>query len=96
VNSVPIKESTRRPRNEAVSPHTAKGQPDWFLQESSWNDFLWIFKPTNVLEENMPVRLKWNFDLPSGALFTDFSYAGLLESSRQLIAVRIFRRKRSR
>jgi integrase len=59
----------------------------WFLLDSTWRDTVWVFKPTNALEEASPVRLHWNFTLASGRCFTDDRYASLLESSRQLIAL---------
>ena len=59
----------------------------WFLRDSTWHDPVWVFKPTNALEEATPVRLRWNFTFPDGGRFTDDRYAPLLESSRQLIAL---------
>ncbi len=59
----------------------------WFLLDSAWHDPVWIFKPTNALEESSPVRLRWSFTLPSGRCFTDERYAPLLECSRQLVAL---------
>ena len=58
----------------------------WFLMDSSWDDPVWVLRPTNALEEAKPICLHWNFSLPSGLLFTDDLYAALLHSSRQLIA----------
>lgn len=65
----------------------ADRDPAWFLRDSAWHDPIWIFKPTNVLEEATPVRLHWNFTVPEGGHFTDERFAPLLESSRQLIAL---------
>jgi integrase len=59
----------------------------WFLLDSAWHDPLWIFKPTSALEEARPVRLRWDFSLPSGRCFTDERYASLLECSRRLVAL---------
>src|SRR2546425_6228476 len=59
----------------------------WFLRGSAWHDAIWLFEPTNALEEARPVRVHWNFTLPSGRCFTDDRYAPLLQSSRQLIAL---------
>ncbi len=59
----------------------------WFLLDSAWHDPVWRSKPTNVLEESRPVRLRWGFTLPSGRCFTDDRYAPLLECSRQLVAL---------
>ena len=58
----------------------------WFLRGSAWHDAVWLFEPTNALEEASPVRVRWNFMLPSGRRLTDDRYAPLLQSSRQLIA----------
>ncbi len=46
----------------------------WFL-DSLWHDPVWIFKPTNVLEEAKPVRVDWRFKLPSGQVFAEPRYA---------------------
>jgi integrase len=59
----------------------------WFLVDSTWHDPVWVFKPTNALEESRPVRLHWNFTLPGGQCFTDDRYAQLRHTSRQLIAL---------
>jgi len=48
---------------------------------------IWVFKPTNALEERSPIRVHWDFTLPDGDRFTDDRFASLLESSRQLIAL---------
>ena len=69
---------------------TAAGQPvdrAWFLLDAAWHDPVWTFKPTNVLEEPRPVRIRWAFSLPSGGRFTDARHAALLETSRQLVAM---------
>jgi integrase len=58
----------------------------WFL-DSRWDDPVWIFKPTNALEEAQPVRVDWGFKLPSGHVFVEPRYARLLHSSKQLIAI---------
>jgi integrase len=60
---------------------------DWFLRDSRWEDPLWVFAPTNVLEEREPARVQWDFILPSAQRFTDPAYASLLETTRQLIAL---------
>ncbi|MEJ8859514.1 hypothetical protein WKW79_33465 [Variovorax robiniae] len=70
-----------RPAQSAPIDHA------WFLLDSTWHDTVWVFKPTNVLEEARPVQLHWNFTLAGGRCFTDDRYAPLLESSRQLIAL---------
>ncbi|MGH3430236.1 MAG: hypothetical protein ACRDQZ_22150, partial [Mycobacteriales bacterium] len=61
--------------------------PDWFLKDSVWADATWIFAPTNVLEEEYPVRIRWDFPLVGGRCFTDQRYAPLLESAKQLLSV---------
>jgi hypothetical protein len=63
------------------------GDRTWFLRDSTWDDAVWVFKPTSALEEERPVRLRWSFALPNGDRFTDDRYARLRESSRQLIAL---------
>jgi integrase len=59
----------------------------WFLIDSDWDAIVWRFKPTNVLEEQRPVQLHWDFALPGGRCLTDGRFAGLLQSSRELIAI---------
>lgn len=59
----------------------------WFLKDSRWEDPTWVFAPTNALEERHPVRLRWNFALQHGRLFTDGRYTGLLQTSKQLISL---------
>ena len=44
---------------------------DWFLRDSKWEDVRWTFAPTNLLEEEQPARILWDFRLPSGSRFTD-------------------------
>jgi integrase len=60
---------------------------DGFLSNSTWHDVLWIFTPTNALEHEHPVRIRWDFLLPSGRRFTDASFAPLLEHARRLLAL---------
>jgi len=60
---------------------------DWFLRDSRWEDPLWVFAPTNVLEEREPQRIPWDFTLPSGRRFTDPAYTSLLQTTKQLIAL---------
>ena len=59
----------------------------WFLRDSNWEDVVWIFAPTNVLEEREPVRLRWDFALHAGRCFIDARYGPLLRTSRQLIGL---------
>lgn len=60
---------------------------DWFLRDSAWGDACWLLAPTNLLEEEAPQRIRWDFSLPSGGLFTDPEHAPLLETSKKLIAL---------
>lgn len=72
------------------APKRSSPQPvdrAWFLVDGKWSDAVWDFRPTNVLEETLPMRIRWNFVMPGGAYFTDERYASLLEASRQLIAI---------
>jgi integrase len=59
----------------------------WFLKGSGWDDPIWVFAPTNALEERQPVRLRWDFALSEGRRFTDERYAALLQTSKQLIGL---------
>jgi hypothetical protein len=73
-----------------IVPATAGGDSprrDWFLRDSHWHDDVWVFTPTNALEQEHPVRLRWDFSLPSGRSFTDASFAPLLEAARSLLAL---------
>ena len=68
--------------SEPVSPPR-----DWFLCNSAWLDTCWVFAPTSALEEERPVRIRWDFMLPSGEQFTSRTYVELLNTSRRLIAL---------
>lgn len=74
-----------------LSVSLARAEPtarrDWFLCDSSWHDVAWTFTPTTLLEEEHPVRIRWDFNLPSGHHFTDPRYAHLLESAKQLLCL---------
>lgn len=59
----------------------------WFLRDSVWDDVVWIFAPTNLLEEERPHRIRWDFTLPSGLRFTDPKHAALLQSARQFLSL---------
>jgi integrase len=59
---------------------------DWFLRDSRWGDSKWTFAPTNLLEEEQPARILWDFKLPSGRRFTDQEYDSLRETCKRLIA----------
>lgn len=60
---------------------------DGFLSDSTWHDVLWIFTPTNALEQEHPVRIRWDFRLRSGRRFTDPSFGPLLERARTLLGL---------
>ncbi|MGH8228094.1 MAG: hypothetical protein ACREU3_09365 [Steroidobacteraceae bacterium] len=60
---------------------------DWFLRDSRWDDARWLFAPTNLLEEEAPQRIRWDFSVPSGGRFTDTAHTPLLETSKRLIAL---------
>lgn len=75
--------SSRAPKDPPIQPLDRT----WFLRSAAWDDAIWIFTPTNVLEESHPVRIRWDFTLPSGGCFVDEQHALLLESSRQLVAL---------
>lgn len=85
----------RSPRSHNLAPTPVlpvgfapkAARPDWFLQESTWHDVVWTFKPCSVPDERRSLRLRWDFQLPSGTRFTAQRYASLLESSRQLLAL---------
>jgi hypothetical protein len=77
--------STRRA--EHSTPAADRPARDWFLRDSTWSDVCWIFAPTSALEEESPVRIRWDFDLGKGNLFTSRSHAVLLEHSRRVVAI---------
>jgi len=60
---------------------------DWFLRDSVWTDALWILTPSSTLNEEHPVRIRWDFALPSGQRFTDPHCASLMESAKQHLAL---------
>jgi integrase len=81
---------TRQLAAANVAVARAEGAPtvrDGFLRDSAWHDARWIFAPTNALEHEHPVRIRWDFSLPSGRNFTDPSFAPLLEHARTLLAL---------
>ena len=57
------------------------------LLDCRWEDAIWTLKPTNLLEQASPERIRWDFELPSGRRFTDPVFAPLLETSRAFIAL---------
>jgi hypothetical protein len=69
-----------------ISPHRAHDSTpaaedrrarDWFLRDSTWSDACWIFVPTSALEEESPVRIRWDFDLRKADPFTSRSHTQL-------------------
>jgi len=68
-------------------PESSRTLHEHFLRDSAWHDAVWVFTPTNALEHEHPVRIRWDFGLPSGRCFTDASFAPLLEHARRLIAL---------
>jgi len=60
---------------------------EYFLIDSRWHDARWRFAPTNALDLEHPVEIRWDFTLPSGRRFIDPCYSVLLESARKLIAL---------
>jgi integrase len=80
-------------RLEAVSSVAPAPAPvdsarhDWFLRDSNWHDVVWLFTPTNTLEHENLVRIRWDFPLPSGRRFTDRSFSALLEPAKTLLAL---------
>jgi integrase len=57
-----------------------------FLVGGDWHAREWTFTPTNALELERPVRIRWDFALPGGGRFTDARFAPLLQVSRRLLA----------
>ena len=79
--------TTSAPAVAADSSGRKSHERDWFLIGSSWDDDIWRFAPTNLPEEREPLRVRWDFTLPSGARFTDPAHASLLQTSKKLIAL---------
>lgn len=81
--------ATTMRRSSANPASVERGERDrgWFLQDSAWDDVTWSIAPTNILTEHDPVRLRWDFLLPSGQRFTDPAYSALLESTKQHLAM---------
>jgi len=79
-------------RGETIAPSDAALDPDarkrdWFLQDSTWDNALWIFAPTGKLDEEHRIQIRWNFTLPSGCRFTDANSVSLLQSAKKHIAL---------
>jgi hypothetical protein len=67
--------------------HRGRPERGWFLRNSAWDDVVWMFAPTSLLEEELPHWVRWDFTLSSGRRFTDPRYMRLLESARQLLSL---------
>lgn len=78
---------TNTPLPAAHADQRDRDDRAWFLRDSNWDDAVWIFAPTNALDERDPVRLRWDFALRDGRRFTDARYGPLLQTSRQLIGL---------
>ncbi len=72
------------PAPAAIAPESP--EPAEFLQGSDWHAYRWTFTPTNALELERPVQIRWDFALPGGGRFTDARLAPLLQASRRLLA----------
>lgn len=70
-----------------ATSHQAPPARDWFLRDSTWPDTCWVFAPTSALEQERPIRIRWDFTLSGDRRFTSPSHAELLESARRLIAL---------
>ncbi len=70
----------------AATSDRAPPTRDWFLRDSTWTGVCWVFTPTSALEEERPIRLRWDFTL-GGRRFTSPLHVELLESARRLIAL---------
>ena len=57
------------------------------LLDHKSSDVVWIFKPTNVLEESRPPAIRWDFQLPSGCKFTHAKFASLRKTCQAFIAL---------
>jgi hypothetical protein len=79
--------SAPTPAITADSSGSRSDNHDWFLKDSNWDDDIWCFVPTNLPEEREPLRVRWDFTLPSRGRFTDPGHASLLQTSKQLIAL---------
>ena len=73
----------------SASPGSPISKDDraWFLRDSGWDDVVWRLAPTNVLEEERPRTIYWDFPLPSGRRFTDPPYRSLLKASKQFLTL---------
>jgi integrase len=71
----------------AVHRRAAPPARNWFLINSKWSDACWVFSPTSSLEEEHPVRIRWDLRLIGPVRFTNHSSGALLESARRCIAI---------
>lgn len=60
---------------------------DWFLRGSAWDDVVWIFAPTNLLEEERTCQVRWDFVMQGRRRFSHSRYALLRETSKQLLSL---------
>jgi integrase len=80
----------RSARKASVIPDPARptnAKRDWFLRGSTWDDVVWIFAPTNLLEEERPWRIRWDFTVSGKRRFSDPQYAMLRETTKQLMSL---------
>jgi integrase len=78
------------PTRATVAPHQV-GRDDtergWFLRDSAWDDVVWSFEPTNLLEEERPCHIRWDFVVSGKRRFTHPSFAVLRETAKQLLSL---------
>jgi integrase len=80
----------RSVRKATVIPDPARPtstKRDWFLRGSTWDDVVWIFAPTNLLEEERPFQIRWDFIVSGRRRFSDSRYALLRETFKQLLSL---------
>ena len=65
-------------RLSPAPPSVSTTARESILLDCQWSDPAWTLAPTNLLEQARPKRIHWDFELPSGRLFTDPAYAALL------------------
>jgi integrase len=79
--------------NARVQPHSHAAPPaeapsrESILLDCRWTDAAWTLKPTNLLEQARPERIRWDFSFPGGQRFTDPPFRHLLATSRAFIAL---------
>jgi integrase len=80
----------RSVRRTTVIPDQARAtstKRDWFLRGSAWDDVVWIFAPTNLLEEERTCRVRWDFVMQGRRRFSHSRYASLRETSKHLLSL---------